>query len=336
MNIVVLGAGAVGCYLGAVLSDHYQVTLIGREKLVSEFGQSKCLRLTDYEGRNTEFREINVTDQPDSLANADLILLTVKCLSVHESAQQIQAFAADTTPIICLQNGIGSDDMLRHLNNPIIRGTVGFNVAPMENGIFHRGTEGDVRVETGLSEHLANSLHIAFMTMGFSFSTTENFEALQWAKLQLNLNNAINALSNKPLKQELETLGYRRVLSMAMAELMAIVRQEHLQLPKLTKLPPSWIPLVLRIPDNWFRRIASSMLAIDPRARSSMWEDLNNHRMTEIDYINGAVVRAGQDVGIPTPVNQVLVRLIKEIESGRRQPGISSEELLFEVEQATY
>ena len=121
-----------------------------------------------------------------------------------------------------------------------------------------------------------------------------------------------------------------------MSELMAIVRQERLRLPKLTKLPPSWIPLSLRIPDNWFRKVASSMLAIDPQARSSMWEDLNNQRMTEIDYLNGAVVRAGRDVGIPTPVNRVLVRLIKEIESGRRQPGLSSEELLHEIRPPTY
>ncbi|WP_369983137.1 2-dehydropantoate 2-reductase [Thalassolituus sp.] len=336
MNIVVLGAGAVGCYLGAVLSNQHNVTLIGREKLVNEFNQNKRLQLTDYEGRNSDFCELTVTDQPDSLADADLILLTVKCLSVHEAAHQIQAFAADTTPVLCLQNGIGSDDMLRHLNNPIIRGTVGFNVAPMGRGLFHRGTEGDVRAEASLPQHIADSLNLAFLSMGFPFSTTRDFEALQWAKLQLNLNNAINALSDKPLKQELETLGYRRVLSMAMSELMAIVRQERLRLPKLTKLPPSWIPLSLRIPDSWFRKVASSMLAIDPQARSSMWEDLNNQRMTEIDYLNGAVVRAGRDVGIPTPVNRVLVRLIKEIESGRRQPGLSSEELLHEIRHPTY
>ena len=333
MKIAVLGAGAIGCYLGAVLSNHHEVTLIGRERLINAFNRAGHMALSDYHERYCQYSNLTVTDSTDALASADLILLTVKCLAVHEAAQQLQAFAAETTPIVSLQNGIGSDDMLRQLKSPVIRGIVGFNVAPLDNCRYHRGTEGDVYCESLIDSAIAEQLDHAFKEMGFRLHTTSAFEALQWAKLQLNLNNAINALSNLPLKQELETRGYRTILSLAMSELIEVTKQEQLKLPKLTKLPAGWIPLLLRAPDSWFKKLASSMLAIDPQARSSMWEDLNNQRATEIDYINGAVVRAAQALGLQAPANLTLVELIKDIEEGRRTPGIPSEEILEEIKK---
>ncbi|SIS85716.1 ketopantoate reductase [Thalassolituus maritimus] len=333
MKIAVLGAGAIGCYLGAVLSKHHEVTLIGRERLINAFNRAGHMALSDYQERDCQYSNLTVTDSTDALASADLILLTVKCLAVHEAAQQLQAFAAKTTPVISLQNGIGSDDMLRQLRNPVIRGIVGFNVAPMDNCRFHRGTEGDVYCEALIDSTIAMQLDSAFHDMGFRLHTTSGFEALQWAKLQLNLNNAINAVSNLPLKQELETRGYRTILSLAMSELIEVTKQEQLKLPKLTKLPARWIPVLLKAPDSWFKKLASSMLAIDPQARSSMWEDLNNQRTTEIDYINGAVVRAAHALGLQAPANLTLVELIKDIEEGRRTPGIPSEEVLEDIKK---
>jgi len=208
------------------------------------------------------------------------------------------------------QNGIGSEELL-NIPNPVIPAIVGFNVAPMGDGRFHRGTEGHVHC-TPCEQ--AAALTLAFAKSGIEFIAEDDFEAVRWAKLQLNLNNAINALSNMPLKAELETRAYRLILSRAMQELLAITKIKGLQLPKLTKLPAPLLPHLIRVPDFLFKRLASQMLAIDPTARSSMWEDLNNGRKTEIDFLNGAVSRAGKESGIATPVNDALVTLIKQAE----------------------
>jgi len=118
-----------------------------------------------------------------------------------------------------------------------------------------------------------------------------------------------------------------------MNELIAITDCYQLRLPRLTKLPARWIPRLLTIPDGWFKRLAGSMLAIDPQARSSMWEDLNQQRMTEVPYINGAVVEAGRHLGIPTPVNAWLVEQIEAVERRHQRPGIPAKEMLREIRQ---
>ena len=331
MKIAVFGAGAIGCYIGAALAHGgLDVTLIGRERMIGELNRAGQLRLTDYLGQETAVDLPALSCSEESLASADLIILTVKCLAMPAAATAIARYARPEVPILALQNGIGSEAELRPLPNPVISGIVGFNVAPLGQGRFHRGTEGDIYCAPCSR---ATQLQAALTPLNIVLQETSDFEAVRWAKLQLNLNNAINALSNLPLKQELETRGYRRVLSAAMTELIAVAQQRHLALPKLTRLPAHLLPVLIRVPDFLFRRLASSMLAIDPAARSSMWEDLHNARLTEVDFINGAVVKAGEALQIPTPVNQTLCELIHQLERGERAPGISAHDLLLEIKK---
>jgi 2-dehydropantoate 2-reductase len=259
-----------------------------------------------------------------------VILLTVKCAAVASATEEIARFARPQVPVVALQNGIGSEESLKDLPNPVIQGIVGFNVAPLGKGCFHRGTEGDVYT-SALS--CGDSLNHYFSQVGFALKQTDEFEALRWAKLQLNLNNAINALSDMPLKSELETRTYRKVLSEAMNELIAVADARQLPLPKLTRLPAHWLPRLIRVPDFLFRRLASGMLAIDPEARSSMWEDLNSGRRTEVDFINGAVVRESERLGLNAPANRTLIELIHEIETGSRLAGMSGEDILLEIKK---
>jgi 2-dehydropantoate 2-reductase len=91
---------------------------------------------------------------------------------------------------------------------------------------------------------------------------------------------------------------------------------------------PAVAPFVLSLPDMLFFRVASTMVKIDPQARSSMLDDLERHRVTEIDYLNGEVVRLGEAHGIPTPVNRKVIALVREAEGKRGgSPGISASRL---------
>lgn len=110
---------------------------------------------------------------------------------------------------------------------------------------------------------------------------------VQWAEVLLNLNNAINALSGLPLKQQLSIRAYRQCLAMAQTEALVVLQAADIQPAKLTVLPASLIPLVLRLPNLFFKTLSRKMLKIEPLARSSMQDDLTARQPTEIDRING-------------------------------------------------
>jgi 2-dehydropantoate 2-reductase len=106
---------------------------------------------------------------------------------------------------------------------------------------------------------------------------------------------------------------------MAQRETLQLLSAAGIPLAQLTKLPPYRLPLLLSLPDFLFRRLASKMVRIDPLARSSMWEDFETGRPTEIDYINGEVVRLAERQGRPAPVNARLVELVRDAERGGRR-----------------
>jgi 2-dehydropantoate 2-reductase len=157
---------------------------------------------------------------------------------------------------------------------------------------------------------------------------------VQWAKLLLNLNNAINALADRPLKEELSQRAYRICLAMAQEEALALLKRAGIRPVKVTPLPATWIPRVLRLPDALFERVGRTMAKIDPLARSSMSDDLAAGRATEIDWINGEVVRLAQRVGQTAPVNARLCELVREAERADVRPSWSGEALLGELRAA--
>jgi 2-dehydropantoate 2-reductase len=154
---------------------------------------------------------------------------------------------------------------------------------------------------------------------------------VQWAKLLLNLNNAINALANRPLKEELSQRAYRICLGMAQKEALALLKRADIRPARVTPLPATWIPRVLGVPDALFERLGRRMLTIDPLARSSMSDDLAMGRATEIDWINGEVVRLAQCLGQTAPVNERLCELVREAERADVRPSWSGEALLADT-----
>ncbi|MGP3966095.1 ketopantoate reductase C-terminal domain-containing protein [Streptomyces sp. 6N223] len=99
---------------------------------------------------------------------------------------------------------------------------------------------------------------------------------------------------------------------------------------RLTPVPPRWMPAVLCVPDAVFARVAGRMLAIDPLARSSMWEDLEAGRATEVDHLNGEIVTLARRHATRAPANERLVALVRDAEAGGRREW-SGEELLAEL-----
>jgi len=135
----------------------------------------------------------------------------------------------------------------------------------------------------------------------------------------MNLNNAINALSGKPLAEELGDRTYRRCLAAAMHEALDVLARANQPVAKLTVLPPRWMARMLPLPDALFRRLARRVVAVDPHARSSMADDFASNRATEIDYIQGAVTDLATRLGTTAPVNAKLVELVHAAERGGKR-----------------
>jgi 2-dehydropantoate 2-reductase len=137
-----------------------------------------------------------------------------------------------------------------------------------------------------------------------------NFLPVQWGKLLLNLNNPVNALSGQPLKAELLDRGYRQVLASLIDEALQILQQANIQPAKVGAVAPAWLPALLRLPTPVFRLLASRMLRMDDKARSSMADDLAMGRPTEIDALCGEVVRLAKAQGQSAPLNSAISALV--------------------------
>jgi 2-dehydropantoate 2-reductase len=143
--------------------------------------------------------------------------------------------------------------------------------------------------------------------------------------LLFNLNNALVALSGLPLAEELADRRWRRVLADQIAEALAATKGAGIEPASVAgPLKPAWLPFALRLPDWLFRRLARRMLAIDPGARSSMWDDLERGRPSEIDDLQGAVLRLAALTGTAAPTVERVAALVREAESaGNGPPGLS-------------
>ena len=159
----------------------------------------------------------------------------------------------------------------------------------------------------------------AFALAGLPLEQHADMRAVLWGKLLLNLNNAINALSNQPLLRELAQRDYRRCLAMAQREALRLLTSAKIRPARLTPLPMRWVPALLTLPDALFQRLFSRMLTIDPLARSSMLDDLDAGRRTEVDWLCGEVVRLAQSMQGSAPVNARLAELVHAAESGGRR-----------------
>ncbi len=334
-KIAIVGAGSVGCYLGGCLiANDIDVILIGRERIqkqLTDYG----LNATDWKGRDEtltiEPRQFSVS--MDSIANADYILLTVKSGDTESTAASILAYAKPSAVIVSFQNGTKNRDVLKTVlpEHKIINGMIPFNVLNNGQGQFHCGTEGNLAIEAKVGEYL--DLVKAFKQANLPLTLHDDIQGVQWGKLIMNLNNSVNALSGVPLLEQMNNRRYRLVMTKVIAEALMVLKEAGIKPARTGKVVPSLMPYVLALPDFLFKRVASATLKIDPKARSSMYEDFVLNRKTEIDFLNGEIVNLAKQYGITAPVNQRIVNLVKEAEQKQNGSPMHSAAFLYSAIQ---
>ena len=325
--IGVAGAGSIGCFVGGMLAaGGRRVALLARPRVIGEI-ETNGLRLTSFDGfeRLLAANTLTLSDDPKIFADAGVVLVTVKSADTAEIADVIARHAPDDAVIVSLQNGIGNVALLRERlpGRRVLAGMVPFNVVAKAPGQFHRATSGDIVIEAD-DANTADSLSVP----GLKMRASANIVGVQWGKLLINLNNAINALADLPLRQQLAQRAWRRLFADQMAEGLAAIAAEGIKPVSSTPIPASWTPHMLRLPDAIFEALLGRTMKIDPEARSSMWEDLQRGRRTEIDYLQGVITGIADRHGLQVPLSRRIVALIRDAEAGAKgSPGLTPEQI---------
>jgi len=316
-RVAVLGAGSIGCYVGGAWAvAGLDVTLIGRERFAMAIAEHG-LTISDYSGWRETFSPRFVTD-PVALSEAELILVAVKGGSTAEAAEAIARHGEDGATVVSFQNGIGNKAILAEALGDrftLVQGMVPYNVIYLGDGRFHKGVAGTLMAEDlpemgALAERVSTSRE--------PLRLSDDMAGVLWGKLLINLNNAVNALSGRTLREELAQRGYRRVVAASQREALRILEKAGIVPARAGPMSPKMIPRIINSPDWLFKNLLARRWKIDEKARSSMSDDLLSDRKTEIDQLNGEVVRLAETLGLDAPVNRRIVALVREAEAGAR------------------
>ena len=305
MKIGILGAGALGCAMGGVLTEAgHEVWLINRNPDQVEAMTRRGLILrTDGVDRTVAVRAATM-GQP--VGTVELVIVLVKSFHTAKAMQAATSLLAPGTTVLSLQNGLGHEDVLAGIvgRERLLAGKTYVGGTQLAPGHVIAGTVNKLTLigepDGGVSERVMR-IAALFNQAGLDTTVSDDIMGSIWDKLLVNVaTGALSAISRLPYgllyqSPELQACGVA-----AVAEAMAVARA-------------SGITLGIAEPvDAWHMAGAGLPFEFKP----SMLQSLEKGSVTEIDFINGAVVRQGEKVGVPTPVNRTLVACIKGIERG--------------------
>ena len=310
--VLVMGAGSVGCYVGGrLLAAGAEVHFVGRPRVLQAL-RAHGLTVTDLEGGRSQAAAAGLhlhEGVPASLSAPPLVLLCVKSGGTAAAAAQLAAVLPAGTLVLSLQNGVANAEVAAAAAPSLtwLPGMVPYNIAELGPGHFHRGTTGAL---AALDHPALRPWLPLFQAAGLRLKLHADLRPVQWGKLLINLNNPVNALSGLPLRAQLLNRDCRRVWAALQQEALAALQAAGITPAQMTALPPQRLPLMLKLPNWLFTRLAARMLRIDEKARSSMADDLALGRLTEVDAICGAVVRLAQAHGLKAPRCAKMVELL--------------------------
>ena len=301
MKIAVIGAGAMGSLFGGLLAEFgADVWLLDiwaeHVKAVNENGLN-----IEREGK---FRSVSVkaTTDPNRIGISDLVIIFVKSTNTSQAAKTAKFLMDDSSLILTLQNGMGNADTIAEVIEPtrIIAGTTSYGATMLGPGsICHAGI-GPTTIGMWADGGKDKALYIAkFLTeAGIKTEAVDDIQSVIWNKLLVNVGiNAITALTGIKNGQLLDLSTTQDISRAAVEEAMELARVQGVM-----------------IREDSVEHVFEIAKATSPN-RSSMGQDVDNKRLTEIEAINGFVVREASKIGLKVPVNKTLTALIETLQS---------------------
>ena len=291
LSIAVMGAGSVGCYFGALLARAgHPVTLIGRTSHMQAISQHGLRLQTATEDLNIP---ITTSTEASAVAGADVVLFCVKSTDTEAAAAQIKPHLAAHTQVLSLQNGVDNDRRLRLVlgQQPVAAAVVYVATAMAGPGHVRHFGRGELLIAPCPQ---GDEMALQFSAANIPTQTSDGVLTALWQKLIINcVYNALSALTQQPYGWLIAQQGVPAVMQDIAAECKAVALADGVLLPASV--------------DEAVAAIAHTM----PRQLSSTAQDLARGKPTEIDHLNGYVVRRGQALGIATPINRLLQVMVQ-------------------------
>ncbi len=301
MNVAVIGAGAIGSLFGGLLTE------AGADVWLVDVWQDHVDEITmrglsiEREGSTRTVRAKASTD-PGEVGQADLIIVLVKSPDTAAAAVAVRAVAGPESLLLTLQNGLGNAEILADIVEParVMAGTTSHGVTLLGPGHIRHAGVGPTVIGMWSGRDYARAVDVArFLTeAGIETAANENILAVLWDKLFVVAGvNAITALTGIKTGRLLEIEASRNLVRAAVEEAVAVALALGVQ---VREDPVGHVYEVVRA---------------TAKNRTSMGQDVDNKRQTEIGTINGAVVCEADKLGIEVPVNHTLTALIETLQA---------------------
>jgi 2-dehydropantoate 2-reductase len=302
MKIVIVGPGAIGCLFAAFLSkSKEEVWLLDKNR---ERAQAVKQQGIIVEGISGNWRaDIKTTADPKEIGTADLIIISVKSYDTKGAILQAKPLASDNTKVLTLQNGIGNIEIIGEVvgTDKVIGGVTNLGATLIGEGHVRHAGRGETvigRIDGKIPVEL-RAIREIFNKIGLETRISRDIKSLLWSKLIINVGiNALTAMTRLNNGRLIEFEGTRRILREAVTEAVRVAKRKKIKL----------------IYDDPLAKVEAVSEATGSNV-SSMLQDVLRKKRTEIDFINGVIVRQAQELGIAAPVNSILVDLVKTIEA---------------------
>ena len=311
MKICVLGAGSLGCAMGGLLAEAgNEVWLVNRGRAHVEAMRAHGLTLCE-QGvdrvvavhASTDCAEVAAVTGP-----VDLLIVLVKSFHTREAIASARPLVGPDTVVLSLQNGLGHEDVLAEVvgRDKLLAGKTYVGGQVLEPGrvvVGHRGKDTHIGELDGSVTERVTRVAAAFNQAGLMTEVSRNIMGTIWDKLLVNVaTGALSGITRLPYGELYQVPEVEATAIAAVQEAMAVARACGITLSTTDPRHP-WVKAGAGLPYAF---------------KASMLQSLEKGSVTEVDYVNGAVVREGARHGVPTPVNQTLVACIKGIERGLR------------------
>jgi 2-dehydropantoate 2-reductase len=303
MKVAVLGAGAMGSVIGGLLAKAgNDVTLIDVWKPAVDAINARGLKIEDKAG-NTDTIKLGATEDPGSVGIAEMVLVFVKCYHTETAVRNALPMIGPHTVVLSLQNGWGNGPRIAKIagEEKLLLGVCYHSATAAGPGhVLHAGKGMTFMGEWNgkITDRLTRIARI-FMDAGIEVTTTPTILKEIWSKLALNV-------CTLPTSALLRLYAPQLVEHESMLDLMRSLLREVIAVARAQDIP-------LDFDERW-EAITGLLKRCAGNAKSSMLQDVEKGRITEIDVINGAVIEAGQRLSIATPYNDAMVKLIKSLE----------------------
>ena len=302
MKIAIVGPGAMGCLFAAFLSKtKEEIWLLDKNKERADAIGRQGIKI---EGVSGEWQaRVKTSSEAKEIGPVDLLIICVKSYDTKTAIVQAKPLINEETAVLTLQNGIGNIEILSEVAGAekVIGGVSNLGATLLGTGSIRHAGKGETvigRID-GKIPVAIRAIREIFNKVGLETRISRDIKGLLWSKLLINVGiNALTAITRLNNGRLIEFEGTRRILREAVTEAIKVAKRKRIKL----------------IYDDPLAKVEAVCDATAANV-SSMLQDVLKKKHTEIDFINGVIVRQAQELAIPCPVNTLLVDLVKTIES---------------------